>query len=374
MRYIFLVSSLVLAVAPALAQKTDSARAANASPVAAGTNHSLFIQSGAIYAAGQNSMGQMGVTGPPQSSTPVIVGDGNNYISVSSKAYTAVALRADGSIWGWGYNNEGQAGIGTKVRQKTPARIGSDTDWVSVSAGEMHVMGVKRTGTLWAWGKNTAQQFGIGVRPEFSMVPLQVGPERNWRSVSVGFGYTLAIKKDGTLWSWGVNASGMLGTGSTDAELTPVQVGKDQDWRRVEAGQLHTMAIKKDGTLWSWGANSNGQLGNGNSDSKEQRSPAKVGSDKWKAVSCGAQHSLGIKEDGTLWTWGAITGGLGKDMVRKQIPTQVGSANNWVAVSAGHLHSLATQSDGSVWAWGNNTDGALGVGNNTYQFVPVKVK
>jgi alpha-tubulin suppressor-like RCC1 family protein len=258
------------------------------------------------------------------------------------------------------------------VRQNTPARIGTDNDWVSVSAGEMHVMGVKRDGTLWAWGKNTTEQFGIGVRPDFSMIPLRVGAERNWKSVSVGFGYTLAIKKDSTLWSWGGNANGMLGTGSSNNEPTPVQIGKDRDWRTVEAGQFHAMAIKYDGTLWSWGANQNGQLGNG--DSKEQRSPAQVGSDKWKAVACGAQHSLGIKEDGTLWTWGAITGGLGSDMVRKPTPMRVGTASNWVAVAAGNLHSLGAQSDGSVWAWGNNTDGALGVGNNTFQFVPVKVK
>ena len=370
-RCFFFLGSLVMLAGQAQAQKIDLVRAENANPLAAGTTHSLFIHKGTIYAAGQNTMGQLGVVGTPQSNKALEAGEGN-YMSVSNKSYTTVALRADGSIWGWGYNNEGQAGIGTKARQNTPARIGNDTDWVSVSAGEMHVMGVKRNGTLWAWGKNTAQQFGIGVRPDFSAVPLQIGKDFTWKKVSVGFSYTLAIKKDGTLWAWGSNASCMLGNGGTTAEPIPFQIRTDQDWRTIEAGQFHSMAIKNNGTLWAWGANENGQLGIGSS--VAQPGPVQVGSDQWKAISCGQKHSLGIKQDGTLWTWGAITGGLGKDMQRKPTPVQVGTFTNWAAVAAGHLHSLGSRDDGSIWAWGDNTNGALGVGNNVYQFVPVQVK
>ncbi len=82
-----------------------------------------------------------------------------------------------------------------------------------------------------------------------------------WTSVAAGSGHTVAVKTDGTLWAWGYNVDGRLGTGDTSPHFLPVQIGSG--FASASAGIGHTVALKTDGTLWTWGANGSGQLGDG---------------------------------------------------------------------------------------------------------------
>jgi alpha-tubulin suppressor-like RCC1 family protein len=95
-----------------------------------------------------------------------------------------------------------------------------------------------------------------------------VGQENNWKSVTAGGYHTVALRTDGTLWTWGYNSYGQLGLGhfspsSYHREKSPQKVGQENNWKSVTAGGYHTGAIKTDGTLWMWGHNYYGQLGNG---------------------------------------------------------------------------------------------------------------
>src|SRR6185503_20131186 len=86
----------------------------------------------------------------------------------------------------------------------------------------------------------------------------------DWDSVSGSSGHALGIKKDGTLWSWGFdNSAGEQGNGTTLPNPLPTQVGIDSDWLAVAAGTHHSVAMKRDRSVWTWGSNSNGQLGIG---------------------------------------------------------------------------------------------------------------
>ncbi len=73
-------------------------------------------------------------------------------------------------------------------------------------------------------------------------------------SASAGADFTVALKTDGTLWTWGGNDEGQLGTGTTEGSATPVQV-LDQV-TAVVAGDYHVAALRTDGTLWTWGTTS----------------------------------------------------------------------------------------------------------------------
>ena len=235
-----------------------------------------------------------------------------------------VAIKEDGSLWAWGSNGDGQLGDGTTTDRHVPVRIGTDSGWASVSAGDSHTMAIKTDGSLWAWGRNSEGQLGDGTTTTERNVPVRIGSDNDWASVSTGGNYTIAIKTDGSLWAWGWNGNGPLGDGTTTNRHAPVRIGTDSDWASVSAGGDHTIAIKTDDSLWAWGWNGNGHLG-----------------------------------DGTT--------------TRRHAPVQIATDNDWLSTSAGRSHTMAMKTDGSLWAWGHNARGRLGDGTTTDRHTPVMI-
>lgn len=234
-----------------------------------------------------------------------------------------------------------------------------------LSAGLSHTVYVDENGVLWAWGSNQAGQLGLetqetGADPQGDAVPLSGKPMRvmdNVRSASAGADFTLALKTDGTLWAWGGNDYGQLGTGSTEASRQPVQV-LDQV-AAISAGDYHAAALRTDGTLWTWGDNLFGQLGDGTLSSRT--APTLVLT-QVTAVSAGVAATAALRSDGTLWTWGDnLFGQLGDGTLdSRPLPRQV--LDGVAAVSMGGYHAVALRSDGSLWTWGSSIDGQLGLG------------
>src|SRR5580698_9899622 len=81
--------------------------------------------------------------------------------------------------------------------------------------------------------------------------------------VEAGSAHSIALKFDGTVWTWGSNAYGQLGNGNNTDSSTPVQVKGLANVVAIAAGFYHNVAVKSDGTVWAWGNNVDGQLGNG---------------------------------------------------------------------------------------------------------------
>ncbi len=96
--------------------------------------------------------------------------------------------------------------------------------------------------------------------------------------------HTIALKTDGTIWSWGYNTNGELGDGTTTNKLTPAQMGTANNWQDIAVGSNFVFANKTDGTLWSWGANAKGQLGNGTNGTTNTTSPKQVGTSSDNAL------------------------------------------------------------------------------------------
>ena len=132
--------------------------------------------------------------------------------------------------------------------------------------------------------------------------------------------------------------------------------------------------MKKDGTLWAWGRNSKYQLGDGTKTSKNI--PTQIGTaNNWKQVSSGFGHSVALKKDSTLWAWGNNEFGQLGDGTNTimQIPTQIGTAHDWKYIIAGMYYTLAIKTDGSLWAWGDNIVGQLGDGTYSSRNIPTKI-
>ena len=154
-----------------------------------------------------------------------------------------------------------------------------------------------------------------------------------------------AIKTDGSLWTWGFNTSGQLGTNDATTRSTPVTTfSGGNTWKQVSAGRNHTMAIKTDGSLWGWGG-SGYALGNNDNTGRSTPVTTFAGGNNWKQVSGGHNITGAIKTDGSLWVWGADQfsplphNNAGN--IKTPITTFAGG-NNWKQISvSGYKHSAA---------------------------------
>ncbi len=199
-----------------------------------------------------------------------------------------------GSIFSFGFNTNGELGDSSVVAKSSPVQIGALTDWLSVSAGRVQTTAIKTDGSLWSWGKSS--YLGISAAGTKSS-PVQIGTATDWLKVSSGDSSAMAIKTDGSLWGWGSNGSNFpLGTGVASGTLSsPVQVGTDTNWSKVSVGFYGGLAVKTNGTLWTWGYNYKGRLGLMPTAFGQMWSPS-----GWSQLVAGATGGFVRQTDGTL--------------------------------------------------------------------------
>jgi alpha-tubulin suppressor-like RCC1 family protein len=282
------------------------------------------------------------------------VGHGTPAVSVGERH--GLVLASDGSLWSWGSDFLGWPvlGLGNVRSQTRLHRIGKDTDWVSISAGTAHNIAIKADGSLWAWGENLRGQFGVGTsgrQNPMATVPVPSASGHDWKQAVAGGTHTVALKKDGTLWAWGNNWAGTLGTGSTNDSAVPVQVGLATNWVKVWAGTLEAVALQADGSLWYWGENPNPALAQGVG---QVLVPTRISPDtNWVDAGFGPWTVFAIKSDGTLWTWGrnAHVYTETHDPALDPTPTRVGTNSDWASISACGLWWCQglVKKDGSFW-------------------------
>ncbi|OGG61704.1 hypothetical protein A3C87_03815 [Candidatus Kaiserbacteria bacterium RIFCSPHIGHO2_02_FULL_49_34] len=296
--------------------------------------------------------------------TPIsILGTATDWVSGHAQFISTIALRANGTLWSWGASTSGQLGLGDFTNKSSPQQIGTNTNWVELATGYATAFARNSNNEMFAWGNASYGSLGDGTETNKSS-PVQIAG--SWTKLFGGELGGFALKDDDKLYAWGYNPSGQLGLGYTTSVspfgvTTPTKVNDDTDWLLVSGRAGHTLAIKTNGDLYSWGYDGNGRLGLGNSGNKLV--PTLVDNTKnWTAIAAGHEHSLGIA-DGKLYSWGLNNfGQLGQgDTTQRTTPTQVGSATNWVAVATGRYwqQSFALKSDGTLWSFGNNGNAAL---------------
>jgi alpha-tubulin suppressor-like RCC1 family protein len=197
-------------------------------------------------------------------------------------------------MWSWGKNASGQLGLGNITDYSSPKQIGALTTWATLSAAYTRVLAIKTDGTMWTWGAGSFGQLGLGNTTSYSS-PKQIGALTTWSKASCTLSYsTLAVKTDGTMWSWGLGGSGQLGLGNTTSYSSPKQIGALTGWSAVAASYQFSAAIRTNGTLWMWGQGSYGRLGLGNTTSYS--SPKQIGAlTGWSTVAIGMRHTLALK-------------------------------------------------------------------------------
>lgn len=283
----------------------------------------------------------------------------------------------NGKVKAWGHNQFGQLGDGTTANRDVPVEVNTLKNIAAVAAGGYHSLALGIDGKVWAWGRNERGQLGDGTLNE-NHAPKLINSLSNIISIAAGFDYSLALKNDGTVWAWGSNLWGVLGDGTFNDRYQPIQVTNLTDIIAIAAGTEHCLALKKDGTVWAWGWNANGALGDGSTVIKRSvPAPIPSLSGITAIAANGSSHSITLKNDGTVWTWGEnFYGQLGDgSFVEKLVPMRVASLANVVAIGTGERHSFAIKNDGSLWAWGWNGNGQLGTDFtfSTSEVIPIRV-
>ena len=362
--------------------------------ISAGATHTLFLLSdGTVKACGNNTYGQLGDGTVTESHTPVQVvkasSEGGGTLSdiraVAAGNNFSLALDKDGNVWAWGLNDKGQLGDGsTTNRTSGSVKISGFTTVTAISAGYQHAVAMKSDGTVWTWGSNSNGQLGDNTNtdnPSPAQVLLLTGV---YMAVSAGYDHTVVLKNDGTVWTWGGNFYGQLGLGTSGAGTdvkVPIQLNV-YGVAAVSAGTQFTMAliftpVYWTGTVVTWGHNNVGQLGNGITDSTSISAiPINIGLTGVSMVSAGGAHAVALKGDGTVWTWGDNTyGQLGDgSTTQRSSPVQALVVSQAVNISAGTSDSFAVQKGlTNGWAWGLNANGQLGDGTITTQSTPTTI-
>lgn len=305
----------------------------------------------------------------------------NEIMAVAGETFTIVL--SNGEVWGAGNNTYGALGDGTTTDRSTFTQESSgSTDWAYIAAGFFHTLAIKTDGTLWSWGyDNDFGTLGIGASPpdncggiSCSVNPVQVGSDNDWSYIAAGNATSAAIKSDGSLYLWGYDNESVTADGSTAQthKTVPTEIVNGGAWKSIDLSWIAAVGVKTNGTLWSWGTQSTNQLGTAAPEwcgfNWCNTSPVQLGAaTNWVSADNGPGASFALNSAGEVWGWGTDNNGEqgdGTATPNVTTPTKVGSATNYTSLSAGH-NIWTINSNGELYRWGDNSYGAIGDGTTT---------
>ncbi len=374
--------------------------------ISGGTNSAYAIDdSGAVWSWGSNANAQLGRSTPDvasrQSPGKVSTSTGmiNPIKAISASinpgivGTTVYALDSTGAVWAWGLGTSGQMGVNSTSGSSLPVKVSAGTGMASVtgiSAGFASAYAIDSNGVVWAWGDNASGKLGNNSLVDqlvpiktYSALPTGVFSARTTNattSLAGGLTSAYAIDSADAVWAWGDNVSGKLGNGNTTDRNTPVSVTNSSSFIALAAGDATTYALDNSGAVWAWGYGFQGQRGDGSQSASS--TPIKVSAinmtAKIKAISAGSDSAYAIDSADAVWAWGYnVNGELGNGTTTNSlIPIKVSAINMTAkikAISGGTNSAYAIDFGGVLWAWGNNPTGQLGNGTITDSLSPTKV-
>lgn len=242
---------------------------------------------------------------------------------------------------------------------------------VTVAARGAHAVALKSDGSVWTWGDNRQGQLGLSEIEKTSR-PTRVEGIEKITSIAAGNSLTFVVKNDGSVWGWGNGTEGALGI-SLDREdkrqMVPIQITGLKNIKEITSGRGHALARQGD-KLFVWGMNVTGKLGTG--ESSYEPFPKKIDIKNVQTITVSDDTSYALKTDGTVWATGY--NGYGEVGIENHEDTNsfvpVPNTQNVKDMAAGTNHVLTLNTEGQIIGWGKNELGELGTGTTERSLLP----
>ena len=274
----------------------------------------------------------------------------------------SLALLADGTVRAWGAGGNGQLGVNRRPRQH-PVTVSGLTGVRSVAAGGLFSLALRGDGTVWAWGDNSQGQLGDGAprspRPEAGRRPA-AGAGRRSRTHPCPRGGDRRLRV-------GLGSEHLRPARHGTGSAAPAKVAGLAGFEHVAAGMYHSVALRWDGGVLTWGAGYAGQLGNGAA-VNERSAPAVVtGLADVAAIGAGWLNTMAVTTSGAMRAWGDNAYGQIGDSTTTRRASPVAPTGGCLARSAtgGDATTYVLCVNGRVLAVGKNASGQLGDGSTT---------
>ena len=275
--------------------------------------HSDFTE---VYVWGSDSQGQLGLGSQKPFARylalPKCVSFGTNISKIECGNDHSALITDRGHLFVMGSNQDGKLGIGdsTLLCTSDPTLVEGLAQPVSdVACGDDHTLAVTTAGELFAWGKRAL----LGLRTFDSPTQNCFFPERvnldakvRVESVAAGSRHSLAIDDGGSVYAWGDNSEGQLGTGlqGKDEERPRVLSQVRERAVGVACGALHSLVLGYSGRVYAMGCNANGQLGTGSQTGYMLEQVAALDGYRIKKVRARGHASAAVTSSGELFIWG----------------------------------------------------------------------
>jgi alpha-tubulin suppressor-like RCC1 family protein len=290
--------------------------------ITAGGRHTCGLTSdGSAYCWGSNEAGQLGNGTTDSSVTPVPVSLPVAAVTLDAGSWHTCSITNDGNTYCWGENYNGRLGDGTDSTRASPALVAGAIQFVSVSTGYMQTCGLTNDGTAYCWGGNIYGEIGDSTQLEARPLPTPVYGSLRFESIFAGgggcHGHTCGIVEDGTTYCWGRNYQrGVIpDPPQSGFNLIPAVLLGDPGFSIITVGSGAVCGIDMRGTLYCWGDDRQGQVGTG-SDPRPAPTPIMLGQ-AFNSVSSGTVHACAVTSEGATYCWGSNTDGqLGNESNR----------------------------------------------------------